>query len=97
MMEVYNAWNPQTEEKKAEGITNYTCLIFKMMQNKANINDGVKYRRVDWENTENKMWVFKLYWFIKNPKYWENRKSWAYKQVYKYLDNDVQAKEREKI
>lgn len=43
------------------------------------------------------MWVFKLYWFIKNPKYWENRKSWAYKQVYKYLDNDVQAKEREKI
>lgn len=39
--------------------TNNICLIIKIMMNKANMNPGIEWKRVDWQNTSDKLWTFK--------------------------------------
>lgn len=41
--------------------------MFKLLMNKANINEGVRFPRLDWETSENKVFDFKSYWSIGDP------------------------------
>jgi len=69
LMEIVNEYDPAVPitDQQNRKISNYTCLIIKIMMNKANMNPGIKFRRIDWENVEEKIWSFKKYWEIKNP------------------------------
>jgi len=51
---LYEKSFPDNTDKKGRAFTNYECLFFKILLYKANINEGVKYRRVDWSKTKDK-------------------------------------------
>jgi len=51
---LYEKTFPENTNKKDRNHTNYECLFFKILMYKANINDGVRLRRVDWTKTTGK-------------------------------------------
>jgi len=53
-------WDPVDPESKEQ--SNYLCIVIKIMMNKANINSGIEWKRIDWSEAEDKLWVFQKYW-----------------------------------
>lgn len=92
---IAQSWTPALPENKE--MSNYICIIIKIMMNKANINSGIEWKRVDWSESEDKLWSFQKYWYLKDPEMFALRENWQQLQVYKYLDSEKTALERKDI